>query len=131
MAVHEHGGDVVEPEHGGDVVEPEHLLVGLTVSAPGSLLRCIRAGAVIDTVTKEIRSSMKPAIRRPLSDEIFFAPSLQTVLFQAVREADILGGAEVRAEHLLLALLQNEQSTATNLLQAFGVTRERLAASLT
>jgi ATP-dependent Clp protease ATP-binding subunit ClpA len=74
---------------------------------------------------------VRPAIERPLSEEILFAPSLQTVLFQAVREADILGGAEVRAEHLLLALLQNEESTATNLLQGFGVTRERLAASLT
>ena len=54
--------------------------------------------------------------------EVPFSPDVKIALKRAVQEADDLGHESIRPEHLLLALMREENTDAWRTLQKVGVT---------
>jgi ATP-dependent Clp protease ATP-binding subunit ClpC len=65
-------------------------------------------------------------LRIPDKRRIPFAPGTKKVLERAVRTAARLGDNYLGTEHILLAILENEDSTAVRILARLGVSPETL-----
>tara|TARA_Y100000588_G_scaffold300718_1_gene322324 strand:- start:2874 stop:5321 length:2448 start_codon:yes stop_codon:yes gene_type:complete len=67
---------------------------------------------------------------QPTGDQIFATPRVQTLIQQAKAEAERLLDEYIGAEHLLIALVQDQQGEIPNILKDFGIDKERLYAAL-
>ena len=109
---------------GSRVIEPEHILLGILDS--GGLGSQILAGTS-DGVDELRRAIVRRAVggeKVPVSNETAFSASCKRALQYAVEEADALSHNNIGTEHLLLGLLREERTVATEMLAARGVTIE-------
>jgi ATP-dependent Clp protease ATP-binding subunit ClpC len=65
-------------------------------------------------------------VPEPVSGKIPFTPRAKKVLELALREALLFGHNYIGTEHLLLGLLDEEESLGDSTLADLGVTRERV-----
>lgn len=105
-------------------VDTEHLLCAL-LFANG------KAEAVLKALEFDRRGAQEGMLRRletfaPRFWEGKFSPPL----LRAFQTAELMGDSNVDAEHLLLALLQDENELAAQLLINAGITHERVVATL-
>jgi len=107
------------------VMQPEHLLEGVLEAAPTSVSD---AATTIEVIRERLATSQPDALERPTLHEIIFSPALKRVLHQAAASADALGHRPIRPEHLLIAILTEEQSPAAEALRHAGVERSALEA---
>jgi hypothetical protein len=108
---------------GARQIGPEHLLLGLIREPKGLVARILAQAHVSpETIRREIEGSAKPL--EPVfstSVEIPFSGDAQRVLRTAADEADRLLHNYVGTEHLLLALLLVQGSTAAKTLVRLGL----------
>jgi tRNA-Thr(GGU) m(6)t(6)A37 methyltransferase TsaA len=102
---------------GGMTIEPGHLLLGLLHEGRASDL--VPRG--LDDARSAIAAGMQPGARVAAAAEIPFSAPAQRVLILAAEEADALKQSHIGAEHLLLGILRQEDSTAARYLAAAGV----------
>lgn len=107
------------------VMQPEHLLEGVLESSPGSVSE---AAATVEVIRQRLSMAPLDTQERPTLHEIIFSPAVTRALEGAVTAADGLGHRPIRPEHLLLALLADEQSAASQALRHAGVERGELEA---
>jgi len=113
-------------EFGLDYVGTEHILLAILRHQRG------RAAQVLDGfgLTEEaVREAIEKIMRSDMEDTWVFgrlpgSPHYRNVMARAIDEATRLGAREVGTEHLLLALLREQGSTAQRVLEQFGVTLE-------
>lgn len=111
--------------HGHTCVDTEHLLYALLFVADGKVLAIFQA---LDFDRGRARIEMHRRLGAPdrPSMDGRFSPSLLKAFQQAFVVADFAESLKVDAEHLLLALLRDEEDVAAKLLINWGITRERI-----
>ena len=103
------------------VIKPEHLLLGL-VRSTGTAARIFAdRGVSLQDIRRDIESRVASAEKIATSVEIPFDSEAKVALQFAAEEADRLAHHHIGTEHLLLALLRVEQSSAAAILKNHGL----------
>ena len=107
---------------GSSYIETEHLLLGLFREDKALANRFLRSDAAIESIRKRIeahtsiRENVSTSVDLPLSHEC------KRVLAYGAEEAERLNHKHIGTPHLLLGLLREEKSFATQLLREQGLT---------
>ncbi|HEY5882988.1 MAG TPA: Clp protease N-terminal domain-containing protein [Nakamurella sp.] len=108
---------------GDHQVRPNHLLVGLA-SEPGALaLRALNEQGISADALRAAAVAALPSGPGPSPNPIDYDASTQKILQLTFREALRLGHNYIGTEHVLLALLEQEDSTGV--LSGLGASKER------
>ncbi len=119
-------------ESGQQQVESEHLLYSLLKQEESIVVSLLdklglQAASFIKTVEEELQK--KPSVSGS-SVQVYFSVRLQRLLSNAQKEARFLKDEFVSAEHILLALLSDNESPITKELFRSGVGKEKILAVL-
>lgn len=109
----------------------EHILIGLTTVEGSVAQKVLSAHGVSTDVVKNL---LKKTFQTPdmvvVSDGECFSPKAEAVIRAAGTEAERFRIAEVGTEHLLLALIRQEDNAALRILSGLGINRKKLHAEL-
>ena len=119
---------------GGKTIEPGHVMLGLLHDA--GILRVLANWKIPPAELRQlIEPHVKGDTRLPTSVEVGFSAPVERVLKLAVEEAERLLHKHIEPEHLLIALLREDDPVAAARLKAYGMTpdsaREYVASHLT
>ena len=123
-------------QQGHQAVEVEHLLHSLAAQSDGLIPRLIeKLGAQPARFAERLESEIArlPKVSGPgvSPGSTMITPRLQSLLGRAAEEASKLKDDYISVEHILLAALKEESHTgAAKVLKEFGITRDKLLASL-
>jgi hypothetical protein len=106
---------------GNPVIQPEHLVLGLLADPDGLAARAILAQNIALDAVRAVVTPTLPAAVADLPPLIPFNGSAKKALELTYREALRLGHNYIGTEHILLALL--EQEDGTGVLTAAGLTK--------
>jgi ATP-dependent Clp protease ATP-binding subunit ClpA len=113
---------------GDDFIGPEHVLLGI-LREDGAAARILEArGVALETTRTALRRGRPEAELEP-TGQIPFTLAAKESLEAASLEATAAGG-RVRAEHVLLGLIQRADGVAAKILAAAGVDRDAVLAAL-
>ena len=112
--------------------DAEHVLMALLEQQGGVVADVL---AAIDADARRIMQPLHEAMERApkanrQTNQIYQTPRASQLLYSAKAESERLQDDYISAEHLLIALTQNEQDPAARLLAAHGVTREAVYQAL-
>ena len=112
--------------------DAEHVLMALLEQQDGVVADVL---AAIGADAKQIMQPLHEAMERTpkanqQTNQIYQTPRASQLLYSAKSESERLQDDYISAEHLLIALTQNEQDPAARLLAAHGVTREAVYRAL-
>ncbi len=110
-------------QYGSEEILPEHILLGLmredkTISAR---FFPFRHSLTVDTIRREVEERIVLRERIPQSAELHLAPETKRILAFAGEESDRLKNRHIGVEHLLLGILREENSIASEILYQFGL----------
>ena len=126
-----HSAEDVARASANNEVTSIHLLIGLFAEPDGLAVRAMDAlGVAHGNVQLAAVASLSPA-GVPTDGPIVFKAEGKKILDLAVREALRFGHNYVGTEHLLLALLADEQSAASGVLVGCGLTYDALSSAFT
>ena len=113
---------------GSDYVGTEHLLLGLIREGDGVAINVIRSLNVdLEELAKEVeRSVTTSGGMMTIGQMIPFTPRAKKVLEVAAQEARAMGHRYIGTEHLLLALVKDDDSVAANVLTALNIEYDRV-----
>ena len=123
-------------QQGHQAVEVEHLLHSLATQSDGLIPRLIeKLGAQPARFAERLESEIArlPKVSGPgvSPGSTMITPRLQSLLGRAAEEASKLKDDYISVEHILLAALKEESHTgAAKVLKEFGITRDKLLATL-
>ena len=109
---------------GTPVIGVEHLLLGILRDGEGEAVDILQGlGADLHTVRKTIENHIKPAVYRaiPVTEDIPLAKATERVLKLVFLEAKSFKSAEIKTEHLLLAILKEESAFVTQMLNEMNI----------
>jgi ATP-dependent Clp protease ATP-binding subunit ClpB len=111
-------------------VEPAHLLAALLAQPEGVTYPILQKLGASPRALRERLGGVLDGLPKVFGQvETYVSPPLRSLLEQAFKEAESLGDAYVSTEHLLLALLEQGDDTASVLLEA-GIDRAKLLKAL-
>jgi hypothetical protein len=116
-----------------DQIMPGHLALGLLHEPEGLAARALGELGVTPEAAREALVAALVAALPPagaseptgLADKIPLAPRTRKVLELTLREALLLGHNYIGTEHLLLAVLDDEEGSGSGALTGLGISRER------
>ena len=112
--------------------DAEHILMALLgqdEGVPADLLA--ELGAPPDAMRARLHSLLEQSPRPAnATNQIFMTPRAEGTLSKAKAEADRLGDEYISAEHLLIALTQEQQGTVASVLSEYGVNTEKVYQAL-
>ena len=112
--------------------DAEHILMALLgqdEGVPADLLA--ELGAPRDAMRARLHSLLEQSPRPAnATNQIFMTPRAEGTLSKAKAEADRLGDEYISAEHLLIALTQEQQGTVASVLSEYGVNTEKVYQAL-
>ena len=109
---------------GTPVVGVEHLMLGILRDGEGEAVEILQTlGADLYVVRKRIEDHIKPAMYRPISEteDIPLSKASERVLKIVFLEAKSFKSVEVKTGHLLLAILKEEDSFVTQMLNEMNI----------
>lgn len=107
----------------------EHLLAGLLTATEGTAAYVLEdAGVTKDKLMNLIDTLITPQGNIALMDNAEYSPRAESALHEAVRIAGQLHSDEPGTEHILLALLRDNECVAAKLLHTMGVDIRKLYA---
>jgi ATP-dependent Clp protease ATP-binding subunit ClpC len=111
-----------------DFVGTEHLLLGILAGGHRSVAyKAIKSEAEIDEVKSNLVKALSPKGETPLvTGRLPLSPKAQQTLNASMSEAQGAGAPSVTTQHLLLALLADDQSAITQALRDSGADLESL-----
>ena len=112
---------------GAAYIRPEHILLGL-LREDKVLEAVFRLRLTQEEVRKQISGGSLDAEPLPASVDLPLSQSAKHVLATAAKESDRLHNLHIGTEHLLLALIKEENSIASHILRERGVRAETLTA---
>ena len=127
---------VVEAQHearalGHDYIGTEHLLLGLISEGGGVGAKALESlGVGAEALRAAVAEIVEPREQSP-SAHIPFTPRAKQVLRLSLAEALRFGHNYIGTEHLLLALIQERNGVAGQVLAAAGADLERARAEVT
>jgi ATP-dependent Clp protease ATP-binding subunit ClpC len=105
-----------------EYIGTEHILLGLIQEGHGVAANVLRSmGMDLDKIRREIEKIVKPGPAIDPSVQIPFTPRAKKVVELAMEEANNLGHTYIGTEHLLLALLREQEGLAAHVLRNLGV----------
>ena len=105
-----------------EYIGTEHILLGLIQEGQGVAANVLKTMAVdLDKIRREIEKIVKSGPAVEPSVQIPFTPRAKKVVELALEEASNLGHNYIGTEHLLLALLREQEGIAAHVLRALGV----------
>ena len=115
-----------------DYIGTEHILLAILRYGEGIGAKVL-AGFGIDE--NRARDTVEEVLKRDMEDTWVFgrlpgSPHYRNVLAHAIDEATQLEAKQIGSEHLLLALLREQGSTAQRVLSKLGVTLKRCRAAV-
>lgn len=122
----------IAERNGNSQIEPEHLLLALLGQGDGVVPQVLtRLNAAVGVLAQQTSAEINKFPRVSGSNvQLTTAPRLRTVLLQAHDELAQFGDEYVSTEHLLLALLEKAGGGVQRVLQAAGITRDKLMQAL-
>ncbi len=108
----------------------DHLLLGLIAAEPNITANIFKNLGITLTTARTIVEDIIGTGPAGISNEIQFTPRCRQVLAQSLKEAQQLGKNAVDAEHLLLAMIWDEDGSAMRVLAKLGVDSNKLRADL-
>ena len=120
-------------QFGSPYIESEHLLLGLIREDKALANRFLRSHAAIESIRKQVESHTTVREKVSTSVDLPLSHECKRVLSYAAEEAERLSHKHIGTEHLLLGLLREEKSFASEILHERGLRltsiREELARS--
>jgi hypothetical protein len=114
---------------GNDQIVPEHLVLGLLVDPDALAAKAIVAqGVTLDAVRQAVAAGLPPPAAE-VPALVPFSPQAKKALELTFREALRMGHNYIGTEHILLALL--EQEDGGGVLTGLGIDKEATAAQVT
>ena len=110
-------------------VGTEHILLGLLGEDEGIALEVLDE---LDISPDEVRAEIESLMGRETfvpTPELNFTPRAKAVLEHALEEAMQFGQSHIGTEHLLLGIVKEGQSTASQILVNLGATLDRVRAT--
>lgn len=109
---------------GTPYVEAEHLLLGLFREDKRLTTHFLPARPSLESIRKQIEQHAPACERGATSVDLPMSRGCRCVLTHAAEEADQLSHRFIGTDHLLLGLLRDQESFATQTLRQFGVSLE-------
>jgi ATP-dependent Clp protease ATP-binding subunit ClpC len=108
---------------GHEYVGTEHLLLGIVREGEGAALQILDLlGVTPSILRKEIENTVKPGNRTSMNlGNIPLVKQAEKVLKVTVLEAKLFSSPVIETEHLLLAILKDEDSVGSRILKRFDV----------
>jgi ATP-dependent Clp protease ATP-binding subunit ClpC len=117
-------------DFGHQVVGTEHILLGLIKEKEGTASKVlIKLGIEEETISKKIIDIYGIGIN-DATDDIFLSPKTKSVLDKSILFADNQKSNLIDTEHILMALLQEEDSLAIKILERSGIDIHLLVKSI-
>jgi ATP-dependent Clp protease ATP-binding subunit ClpC len=108
----------------------EHLLLGVVAARSSNAITMLAALDVSPAaLASRLDEILPPGLEEPGS-QIPFTPRAKTVLELALRQAIELGDAHIGTEHLLLALIEEGDGVAAQVLVSAGLDRDAVLRAL-
>ncbi len=108
-------------------VGTEHILAGLMQEGTGVAAQVLADSHMEEKKLLElIEELISPGEGIELPDADGYSPRIQKVLDTAEKEAEHFGSSEIGTEHLLLALLKENESASVRLLKTMGANLQKL-----
>jgi len=111
-------------QFGSQTIAPEHVLLGLMREDKTMSARFFqsRSALSVEKMRREIEERSVIRDKIPQSAELHLASETKKVLAFAHEESERLQNRHIGTEHLLLGLLREERSMASDILQEYGLT---------
>ena len=108
-------------------IEPEHL-VSAMLREPESIANAMlsKLGASPQAVAREMLSAVESLPKVTGSGDVYLSPAARKALDAAFAEAGKMKDEYVSIEHMLLAILDQKESTASKILGKHGVSRDAI-----
>lgn len=116
-------------EAGAVSIDSEHILTGALRAAAVTLMVESPGGISCETIVQRLRMSPSARLSESTRQEVPFSAAVQQLLNASMAQADRLRHHWIRLEHILLALLEEFDSSAGQTLRDAGVDRETLLES--
>jgi ATP-dependent Clp protease ATP-binding subunit ClpC len=114
-------------ERGSIYIGTEHVLVGICASPTDAAARALAAcGATEAVIRSRIERTFGPPVQDDAGGSRSLVPRVKKAIERAKNEATARGHAALTSEHLLLGLIADDETVATNLLLDLGVDLRRL-----
>ena len=104
----------------------DHLFLGFIAADPNITANIFKSLGITLTAARTVVEDIIGKGPTGISNEIQFTPRCRQVLAQSLKEAQQLGKNAVDAEHLLLAMIWDEDGSAMKVLAKLGVDRNKL-----
>ena len=108
-------------QFGSPCIETEHLLLGLMREDKALANRFLRSATSVDSIRKQIEMQANIKEKVSTSVELPLSHECKRVLAYGAEEAERLNHKHIGTEHLLLGLLREEKSLASELLHERGL----------
>ncbi len=108
---------------GHDYIGTEHLLLGMVREGEGMGIKILKSlGVQMDELRKEIEASIRPHAKNTVSlGNIPLVKQAEKALKVTYLEAKLFNSNVIGTEHLLLAILKDDDSVVTRILRRFNV----------
>ena len=108
-------------QYGSLVISPEHILLGLLREDKTMSAKFFPFRLSSDMIRREVESRIVLREKMPQSAELHLAPETKRILAFSREESERLRSRSIGTEHLLLGLLREERSIASEILFEQGV----------
>jgi ATP-dependent Clp protease ATP-binding subunit ClpC len=108
-----------------EYIGTEHILLGLVQEGQGVAANVLKSLEIdLDKLRREVEKIVKPGPASEPAVQIPFTPRAKKVVELALEEANTLSHNYIGTEHLLLALLREQEGIAAHVLRSLGVKLE-------
>ncbi len=108
-----------------EYIGTEHILLGLVQEGQGVAANVLKSLEIdLDKLRREVEKIVKPGPATEPAVQIPFTPRAKKVVELALEEANTLNHNYIGTEHLLLALLREQEGIAAHVLRSLGVKLE-------
>ena len=116
-----------------NIITSEHLLLGLLRDRENTAVRLIETiYKDLDEIKRAVEAQLGPPSDDPVTspEQLIIAPSATAVLKNSVDEAFKFNALVISTIHLLLAILKEDDTAASKVLNARGIVYDRIIAEL-
>lgn len=118
-------------EYGNQEIEQEHLFVALLTQEDGLIGKLIEKMEINrEHFTENVMRKLNARVKVSGAGQVYIGKDLNNVLIHAEDEAKHMGDEYVSVEHLFLSLLKYPNKATKELMQEYGLTRERFLQAL-
>ena len=118
-------------EYGNQEIEQEHLIVALLMQEDGLIGKLIEKMEINrEHFTENVLRKLNARVKVSGAGQVYIGKDLNNVLIHAEDEAKHMGDEYVSVEHLFLSLLKHPNKAMKELMQEYGLTRDRFLQAL-